>query len=141
MVEVASVPTALCSTRRYRSTNTRDTEVQKITTRMDECPPPLTNPRRRQKDNRPTGISGRITPRERRDQASQEPTNSTRKSAPSEDHVELVAEVAVVQLLAEPAYHPLSRTSIMPTTKNPFNNAHTVAQLAAKIVCCLKSGT
>ena len=72
VVEVASVPTALCSTRRYRSTDTRYTEVQKITTRMDEFPPALTNPRRRQKDNRPTGISGIITPRGRRDQTCQD---------------------------------------------------------------------
>ena len=52
-------------TRRYPSTNTRYTEIQKITTRMDERPPPLTYPRRRQKENRPTGISGKTTPGER----------------------------------------------------------------------------
>ena len=73
-------------------------------------PPALTNPRRRQggqpshrnkrKDNAVNEMTKRPT--------SQEPTNKCPgKLAHSEDHVELVAEVAVAQLPAEPAYHPM----------------------------------
>ena len=138
-VEVASVPTALCSTRRYRSTNTRYTEALKITTRMDELPPALTNPRRRQKDNRPTGISGRITPRENETKLVKTYKVNPEK-CPSEDHEELVEEAAIAHLLAEPAYPQLFETPTMLTKKKPLNNAHTAAQLAQTSVC-LRRGT